>query len=72
MLKETKAIMARRKIDKFIESCPYLTEEYKKELIEGYSDEKKLDDVVAGWIYEKIREDLQEWYSKAFNEWVSL
>ena len=64
--------MARRKIDKFIESCPYLTEEYKKELIEGYSDEKKLDDVVAGWIYEKIREDLQEWYSKAFNEWVSL
>lgn len=62
--------MARRKIDYFIKSCPYLTDEYKKELIEGYSDEKRLDDVVADWIYETIREDLQNWYNKACDEWV--
>lgn len=63
--------MARRKIDKFIESCPYLTDEYKKELIERFSDEKKLDDVVADWIYDTIREDLENWHNKAFDEWIS-
>lgn len=62
--------MARRKIDKFILSCPIITEEYKKELIKEYSDEKRLDDVVAVWIYEKIREDLQNWYNEAADKWV--
>lgn len=62
--------MARRKIDMFIRSCPIITEEYKQQLIEEYSDEKKLDDVVAKWIYEKIQEDLERWYHEAFDKWV--
>lgn len=62
--------MARRKIDRFIDSCPIITEEYKQQLKEEYSDEKRLDDVVAVWIYEKIKEDVDRWYGEAADKWV--
>lgn len=64
--------MARRKIDRFIESCPYLTEEYKKELIEEYSDEKKLDDVVAIWIKRSIDDVIASWWQKEYDNYVLI
>lgn len=64
--------MARRKIDRFIESCPYLTEETKKKLSELYSDETKLDDIVAIWIKRSIDDMIASWWQKEYDNYVTI
>lgn len=62
--------MARRKVVRYIDSCPLITEEYKKELIKEYDNGERFDDITAEWIYERILKDVGKWYDKAADEFV--